>query len=680
MVLGLAALFCVNGCDDPVQPAPPALELSGTTIPVSSEGGTYSVGYKVSNPRDGAEISVSEPGVDWVTDIEVTADEISFFVAENGDAAERSVTVSVSYPGISEDAGFTIIQDAGEPAPFTIEVRDITSNSAVFDVIPYDKEMFFVCFYVPQSYLDENNISTDEALYADDKLYMETILSSGYSIEELVYQGDELTGVGVSGLSPESDQVIYAYGIDIGTLEPLTEIIYARFTTLAPEMVDATFTFGEPEVDGPVVSVSVTPEGYDGWWSVYAFETATLDPSESMFDHCSSVWNGEMELWLDIIGYTPDMVLPMFCYQGPQDLQFTDLTPNTDYNIVAFAVGDDCVINSEPVILEVTTGSVAASDNRIDINVTDITGSTARIEFTAENNDPWAFNVYAASDFEGMSDEEILSACAADGPNATSGSRRVKYTGLSPLTEYLVVAFGYDSGAATTGLFKETFTTDVAVTGPIEFELQFGDYYDAAGSAEALRAAGHEADAAAIEASVAGGVEVFLPAVPVTTPEVGTYYYGLLPDKSENHLEDASGYIPVLVQNGSSEEAVCFTLKYDEPMFAIGVAFDDLGEPGPVWVGESFTLSKDGVSDPQGFVDYLYPTAGESTVLHTAGGDVGSADGFGTCSLKPASLQVRPVYTGGEAKFALPDGRGLSETGENIVRNKNLSGRTIFRK
>ena len=23
MVLGLAALFCVNGCDDPVQPAPP---------------------------------------------------------------------------------------------------------------------------------------------------------------------------------------------------------------------------------------------------------------------------------------------------------------------------------------------------------------------------------------------------------------------------------------------------------------------------------------------------------------------------------------------------------------------------------------------------------------------------------------------------------------------------------
>ena len=132
-----------------------------------SEGGTYSVGYKVSNPRDGAEISVSEPGVDWVTDIEVTADEISFFVKENGDAAERSVTVSVSYPGISEDAEFTIVQEAGEPAPFTIEVRDITSNSAVFDVIPYDKEMFFVCFYVPQSYLDENNISTDEALYAD---------------------------------------------------------------------------------------------------------------------------------------------------------------------------------------------------------------------------------------------------------------------------------------------------------------------------------------------------------------------------------------------------------------------------------------------------------------------------------------------------------------------------------
>lgn len=675
-LLGSSMLLFVTACQKPVQPDP-TLTLSQTEVAAPAEGGTFSVDYSIANPRDGADVSVAAPDAAWISNIVVGDSSISFDVAVNETSSERTATLSVSYPGIEPDAEITVVQAAGDPSPFTITVSDITETTAVLDVVPYDKDMYFACFNLDQNYLDQNNLTTDEAILADDKMLFDSYLSAGYSIEELVYKGDELTNTLISGLSPDTEQVVYAYGIDINTLEPLTEIVYARFKTLPVEKDDVSFTFGEPVIEGPVVSVSITPEGYDGYWMMYALETSTIDPEVSLFDHCSGIWNGEMELWKDILQFSNEEILQMLCYQGQNDITLTDLTPNTAYTIAVFAVSDECMLNSEPSVLEVTTGSVAASDNVIDISVTDITGSTAYVNFTASNSDPWAFDVYAAAGFDGMSDEEILDLCAGNNPTRTSGSGSLKYTGLSPETEYMVVAFGYDQGCVTTGLFKQTFTTGEAVTGSVEFELKYDAYYDAVEAADALRAAGYEDEAASLDASVAKGIEVLLPAVPVTAPEVGTYYYVFFPDQPDYHLDDPSGYLSTLTGGGNTAEWACYTLNYDQSIFAVGVAFNDLGEAGPVWVGEPFTLTKDGVSDPQGLIDFLFPseetTAAPQSTFEVLGVPSGNVKRF-----SPAEVPSAPAYNGEKLEFVRP--YNVPEAGENSFVKTQLPGRRILKK
>lgn len=677
-LLGSSMLFFLTACQKTVQPDP-TLTLSQTEVAVPAEGGTFSVNYSITDPRDGAELSVDAPDAEWIGNIVVDDSCISFDVAGNETSSERTLTLYVSYPGIQPDAEITVVQAASDPLPFTITVSDITETSAVLNVVPLDSDMYFACFNVDQDYLDENNLTTDDAIFADDKLLIDTYLSYGYSIEELVYQGDELTNMLIGGLAPDTEQVVYAYGIDINTLEPLTEIVYERFKTLPVEKSDASFTFGEPEIDGPVVSVSITPEGYDGYWMLYALETSTIDPEVTLFDHCSGIWSGEMELWKDILQFSNEEILQMLCYQGQKDITLSDLTPNTAYTIAVFAVNEECMLNSEPSVLEVTTGSVAASDNVIDISVTDITGSTAYVNFTSSNNDPWAFDVYAASDFAGKSDEEILDLCAGNNPRTTSGSGSLKYTGLSPETEYMVVAFGYDQGCVTTKLFKETFTTAEAVTGSIGFELKYDAYYDAVEAVDALRAAGYEDDAAGLESSIARGAEVLLPAVPVTTPEVGTYYYVFFPDQPEYHLDDPSGYLNTLKNSGNTADWACYTLNYDQSIFAVGVAFNDLGEPGPVWVGDPFTLTKDGVSDPQGLIDFLYPSEGTTAAPQSTFEAVGAPSG-GMKRFSPAEVPSAPVYNGEKLEFVRPYNANIPETAENAFGKTQLPGRRILRK
>lgn len=677
-LLGAAVLFLVNACQKPAQPDP-TLTLDQTEVAVSAEGGSCSVSYKITDPRDGAELSVAEPEVEWISNVAVSESDISFDVAANETESERSATLIVSYPGVEPDVELTVVQAAGSPAPFAIEVRDITETSAVFDVIPLDKDMYFACFNVTQDYLEDYNLTTDEALLADDKIFFDTYLQSGYTMENLVYKGDVLTDILASGLVPGTEQVIYAYGIDIDTMEPLTEIVYERFTTLPVEKLDVVFTFGEPQIDGPEVTVSITPQGYDGYWMPYVLETATIEPDETLYGQCSERWSGEMELWQQVLQFSNEEILQMLCYQGSADLRLTDLLPNTAYTIAVFAVSDDCLLVSEPSVLEVTTGSVPMSDNVIDISVSDITGSTATVTFKSSNSDPWAYDVYASSAFQGMTDEEILSACAANNPNRAIGSGSIEYSGLAPQTDYTVVAFGYDLGAVTTQLFKASFTTGEAVTGPIEFELEYDAYYDAAATVEILKAAGYENEAADVEAAVAQGVEVLLPAVPHTTPEVGTYYYAFLLDDPAYHLDDPSGYLSLLLQGGNTADWACYTLSYDQSVFAVGVAVDDLGDAGPVWVGDAVTLSKDGVSDPQGFVDFLRSVEPEAVSAQSNFADIDLPAGR-TASHTPAVMVDRPVYNGGELVAVRPEGAVLPEVSGTALPDAGASGRRLFNK
>lgn len=53
-----------------------------------------------------------------------------------------------------------------------------------------------------------------------------------------------------------------------------------------------------------MVTFSVDPGSYDGYWSAFAYETSKLESEVSMYDYCSSSYAQSIEIY-KLIGY-PD--------------------------------------------------------------------------------------------------------------------------------------------------------------------------------------------------------------------------------------------------------------------------------------------------------------------------------------------------------------------------------------
>lgn len=259
--------------------------------------------------------------------------------------------------------------------------------------------------------------------------------------------------------------------------------------------------------------------------------------------------------------------------------------------------------------------AVGPSDNVLDISVSGITSTSATISISTTNNDPYRFVITSAKELEGMDDRQIIDLCVSlpEGQyNSGSGPVKGLIDNLEPSTEYSVLACGVEAGTATTGLFSKNFTTSEAVDADVKFELLLDGYYDLEQTVGAFRSAGYDDDADYL-AGLDG--EAIMTFKATTDPEVSTYYYMMMPDVEGNWMSDEE-YVSALMANGASAPDGYIALDYDTAYLAVGVAVNDLGNTGPVWK-KSFTLTSDGVSDPQGFIDYVYGTAPASLSAST---------------------------------------------------------------
>ena len=134
-VLGMAALFLVNGCQKPVVD-PPTLKLDKTEFAAKAEGEVVSVPYTLANAVEGSEVSVNsvvEGGYGWAEVTRISASAIDVTVIKNETLESRTAEFTVSYPGISADAKFSIVQAAGEaPAPEYDYEFDMTEFHAYY--------------------------------------------------------------------------------------------------------------------------------------------------------------------------------------------------------------------------------------------------------------------------------------------------------------------------------------------------------------------------------------------------------------------------------------------------------------------------------------------------------------------------------------------------------------------
>lgn len=461
----LAATMAVmlSSCNKQIEEKTSSIVLSSGTATVPAAGGEFTLPLSVVNPVEGG-ILTAESAQEWITVTCESLDSICFYVSANGETAPREGSVSINYTGIQEPAVLSITQEAGNGSgheqSIDIQVKDISQTSFTANIVPSDNDMLYIITIVTMDFITERGYGDDDqALFEYEMSYYSMISqATGTPMAELIerdaHKGPEMD-YPLTGLFPETEYLLYAYGVDTENLELMTDIARCPVTTDNPEIQDIKFGIST-EVSGVVVDMTVSPIDFDGYY--YMDILTGISSDDDVESECSALWNTLRNLYITD-GYDIDRILKEICYSGESSKRF-ELMPNSDYYALAFAVDEEALMSSAPTYAKIRTTDVLPSDNEITIHIDNITSRSALVSSTTTNDDTYAFLVMQASKLAGLNDSQILEYLTTNyNLFKVNGDYAENVTGLEPDTEYIAAAFGFVSQTVTTQLYKKTFRT-----------------------------------------------------------------------------------------------------------------------------------------------------------------------------------------------------------------------------
>lgn len=224
-ILG-SSLFAGCNNDDPVTPdAQPEIVFAKESLDVPAEGGPFQIEYTIENPVANATLS-AKCNDSWITDIDTkTAGVISFNVTKNETAEKREAIIEVSYADIQPAPSFTAKQAARPEEAFTITISDITTKTFRTTVRPGDQEMYYLLNIIPSRAAAD--FKTDDELYQYDIDFYTDMDATGSGwqswAQEYLEQGTIADRL-IENMEPNTEYLVYAYGVDPITIERLTPI------------------------------------------------------------------------------------------------------------------------------------------------------------------------------------------------------------------------------------------------------------------------------------------------------------------------------------------------------------------------------------------------------------------------------------------------------------------------
>lgn len=486
-------LTLLAGCkgDEPVTPEPagdPKLTLATTEVAVSAEGGHYTVNYTLENPKEGATLLVT-PEFDWVSNVSVaTTSEISFDVAASYESGERSCRLDVAYPGVYPNATIVVRQSEGMEHSIDFVLQEVNATNIIMDIVPKNPELSYVFILGNGSYIDENGLmEDDEALWASDMDVFQGFADAfgvdvSTAVTVFMYDGAQY-GHRINGVSPNTKYVAYAYGFDVATMTPTTEICRMVINTKTVNDYVVDFNLSA-QVDGPNVLLEVEAVNYDGPFFFGLFDAKQCPPEtpdEEFRSYCSAAWEEQKGIYSSFFE-TPEQGLHFIfnelAYYDYTSLE-VELLADTEYVLWAFGMDSEALINSTPERYYFKTGSVGASDNEFTVTFSDVLSRRATISIETTNDDSYVVVLTTPDKFEGTTDENIMRYIIDNyAIQYNSGANSEIATGLTPSTEYELLLFGCEAGSPTTELHKYHFTTAEVVYADLDFALEVAGYYD----------------------------------------------------------------------------------------------------------------------------------------------------------------------------------------------------------
>ena len=663
----LAAAVGLTGCENPdnenVTPGKTVFELTQDTVNVSAEGGTASIGYKLVEPQEGASVQ-PDYTADWLGDFDASVEgTITFNVAANETEAERKTEVTVTYA--DQKDSFVVVQSGPEgggeepdETPFAVTVDSIGIDRVLVSVVPLDKEgTYDVGAVTPESL----NTFPEDILFVEEYLipyYRELAGANSMTIQELMsnwlLKGDQ-SRIPIAGLSPEGTYYVYCIGLTT-SLDITTEFVKTEFTTEPLGVFDASISV---DVHGASADVTVTPA--DDQTGYYSTVFNGIGHDDALIVESAQYAIEQQVASMGMYNFPREVIIGGLTDYGQTTEQY-DLDAQADYTAVALTISADGYITSLPVTHEFKTDDAALSDNVITVDFTSVAGR--KVEFDVNvtvPGDTYVFFFYQyTDDFKAMSEDDIIQ-YVIDNESISHYLRRnsvsTYYDNLHPKTEYVVYAFGYSGGVATTELFTYPVTTAEAVMNDCAFSYDFGPYYDGTEAAQQYPDRLSHA---------AGGV--ILPAKYVAEGEYTAVWHNVfLGDVTDPGVYLDETIYQMLREDGYAwmDMNMIYVLEYDQVYTLCGMVETTDGNFSALYRQKIGPFTPDGCSPIEGLAGW----PGLSSAAKAYALDINNIDRVSP--LRPGSGSVIEKTAGGMQ----PEGRGASDV---VTVNAENSGVLLF--
>ena len=326
--------------------------------------------------------------------------------------------------------------------------------------------------------------STDEAAYYIGCITAEefgsdyglSYISSlcGTLTEEYLYYGSETYLF--EGLAPETEYYVIAFGYDVETGEPTTDLAYKNERTMPAAVAGEVFTVAVNDITWRNAQISVATE-YAGTY-IYglmtAAEFAEFTDANAIFEARKAGWESSAEwydntTWLDMMAY--DFVEGNTNFDAGEEIM--TLTYGESYVFYCMGVTAEGQIDTAMTVAEFSTLSPEPSNNEFTITIDSMTKSSVNFTVTPTiESEQYYVTVQRVSVLNGYGPDadksyEDLIRYLTPESDFTLESRL--FSGEQSLTnssvgatvngfyEYRVVVWGFNNGPTTTVYMSDAF-------------------------------------------------------------------------------------------------------------------------------------------------------------------------------------------------------------------------------
>ena len=604
LLISLCALACSH--DDEVTPSS-TFSVTSDIISVNDIGGDYEIYYTLQQSSQMSAVAVCD--AEWITDIDNSkAGTISFRALPNSSNEERTTTITLRHISTDIEPQVTITQSGNTGDKLTLELIKSDYSECEVRITPADDSMPYIVMMAEKSYLTEQNITSPEELIAADKSYFYTYITADATLEEFLQESSlALNGTGTKrwqDLSPAKEYVIYAYGIYTheDKYDAITEIEYLLIENRLPERTamefDATIT-----AEGPEVNFVVTPKEWEGYYAVQLVEDSEAGYIEQGLPFTAEAETAVAEAFFyvsDHLYYFEEMsaeeIMQQLGYKGKGEYSKT-LNANHRYMAIIYAIDSDNgkvpMMVSKPVVKYFSTGTVERSDMTFEVEFSNIMPRSVDVRITPSSDEQYtAVMMYAKNLPEGDKQQQLDYIMEKYAPLELTGVYVEHIDQLPPATEFIIAVYGYYAGAATTDLFIYRFTT--------------AEDGEGTNRISEIRCAAYDLmEVAALENyynSFIGYADYFLSVEVVTAKPSPTLHFDIFPAHilDEYSEDDIRESLLEYSYTSSPDWALC---SYGNEYVICGLAEDDNGFVGEMYISEPMKFTKSDTSNAQEFVE-----------------------------------------------------------------------------